>query len=112
MDVQSGRVEKRLPISVPVWLTSFQRPGPFERAVTENVSPAGARVIIGTRWPPEETIVVLCSPGCIANAQVVYSQPLAHDNSQFAIGLRLQGSPRGWPVHGNEATLPGTPIER
>jgi hypothetical protein len=103
MDLQSGRVEKRLPISVPMWLTSFNRPGPFERAVTENVSPAGARIIVGTRWPPEEAIVVLCSPGCIANAQVVYSQPLAHDNNQFALGVRLQGAPRGWPVQTSDA---------
>jgi hypothetical protein len=42
--------------------------------------------------------VVLCSPGCIANAEVVYSQPLPHDNNQFAIGLRLHRAPRGWPV--------------
>jgi hypothetical protein len=106
MDVQSGRVEKRLPINVPVWLTSFNRPGPFERAVTENVSPAGARIIIGTRWPPGETTVVLCSAGCVANAQVVYSQPLSHDVNQFAIGLRLQGVPRGWPVQVSDTPQP------
>src|ERR1700694_1735412 len=98
MDLQSGRVEKRQPMSVPVWLTSFNRPGPVARAITENVSPAGARIIIGTPWPPQDTAVVLCSAGWVSNAQVVYSQPLSHDANQFAIGLRLQGVPRGWPV--------------
>jgi hypothetical protein len=98
MDAQSGRVEKRLPVSVPMWLTSFNRPGPFERAVCENISPAGARIIVGTRWPADEPIVVVCSPGCIANGHVVYSQPLPHDCNQFALGVRLQNVPRGWPV--------------
>lgn len=98
MEIQSGRVEKRLPMNLPVWLTSFEHPGPFEKAVTQNVSPVGARIIATARWKPNETVVVLCSPGCIANAQVVYSQPLASDTNQFALGVRLQGNPRGWPV--------------
>jgi hypothetical protein len=85
-------------MNLPVWLTSFEHPGPFEKAVTENVSPVGARIIATARWQPNETVVVLCSPGCIANAQVVYSQPLASEANQFALGLRLQGTPRGWPV--------------
>jgi|SRR5579864_1983747 len=102
MDVQSGRAEKRMPVSVPMWLTSLNHPGPFQRAVSENISPAGARIIVGSRWSPEEPIVVLCSPGCIVNGQVVYSQPLAHDSSQFALGVRLLNVPRGWPVQTNE----------
>jgi|ERR1700730_13168375 len=104
MDLQSGRAEKRQPMSVPVWLTSSNRPGPFARAITENVSPAGARIIIGTRWPPQDSAVVLCSAGCVANAEVVYSHALSHDANQFAIGLRLHGVPRGWPVQ--ESAMP------
>jgi hypothetical protein len=98
MEVQSGRVDKRLPIAVPMWLTSFQHPGPFEKAVSENVSAAGARIIVTGRWQPNDSVVILCSPGCIANAQVVYIQPLATDGTQFAVGLRLQNAAEGWPV--------------
>jgi hypothetical protein len=98
MEVQSGRVDKRLPIAVPMWLTSFQHPGPFEKAVSENVSAAGARIIVTGRWQPNDSIVILCSPGCIANAQVVYIQPISPDGTQFAVGLRLQSAAEGWPV--------------
>jgi hypothetical protein len=101
MEIQSGRVEKRLPINLPIWLTSFEHPGPFEKAVTENVSPAGARIIAAARWEPNQTVVVLCSPGCIANALVVYSQPLTSETHQFAVGVRLQTTPQGWPVKPN-----------
>ena len=97
MEVHSGRVDKRLPMAVPIWLTSSQHPGPFEKATTENVSASGARIVVTGRWQPNDVVVVLCSPGCIANAQVVYSQPLAQDGSQFAVGVRLQSAPRGWP---------------
>jgi hypothetical protein len=98
MEVQSGRVEKRLPISVPMWITSFEHPGPFERAITENISPVGARIIATVSWEPSQAVVVLCPPGCIANAHVVYSQPLGLDKKQYAVGVRLQSAPRGWPV--------------
>jgi len=98
MEVQSGRVEKRLPINVPIWITSFDHPGPFERAMTENISPVGARIIAPSGWQPSQGVVVFCSLGCIANAQVVYSQQLSSDTKQYAEGVRLQSVPRGWPV--------------
>ena len=98
MELQSGRVDKRLAMAVPMWLTSFQHPGPFEKAVSENISAAGARIIVTGRWQPNDSVVILCSPGCIANAQVVYIQPLTTDGNQFAVGLRLQTAAQGWPV--------------
>ena len=99
MEVQSGRVDKRLAMAVPMWMTSFEHPGPFEKAVSENISAAGARIIVSGRWQPNDSVVILCSPGCIANAQVVYIQPLTTDgNQQFAVWLRLQTAAQGWPV--------------
>ena len=58
----------------------------------------GARIIVTGRWQPNDSIVILCSPGCIANAQVVYIQPLTPEGTQFAVGLRLQSTVQGWPV--------------
>ena len=98
MAVQSGRVEKRLPMAVPIWLTSSKNPGPFEKAVTENVSSVGARIIAGGVRQPNEPVVLLCSTGCIAQGEVIYAQPIAGQESSFALGVRLQASPRGWPV--------------
>ena len=98
MAVQSGRLEKRLPMAVPVWLTSSKNPGPFEKAVTENVSSVGARIIANGSRQPAEPVVLLCSTGCIAQGEVVYAQPLPGDENAFALGVRLRGCPRGWPV--------------
>jgi hypothetical protein len=98
MEVHSGRVEKRLPIAVPIWLTNSKNPGPFEKAVTENVSSVGARIIAGGRRQPSEPVVLLCSTGCIAQGEVVYAQPVAGADNYFALGVRLQNCPRGWPV--------------
>jgi hypothetical protein len=97
MEVQSGRVEKRLPMAVPIWLTSLKNPGPFEKAVTENVSSVGARIIVGGRKEPSEDVVLLCSPGCIAQGEIVYTQALPGEDNYFALGVRLQGNPKGWP---------------
>jgi hypothetical protein len=85
-------------MAFPIWLTSLEQSGPFERAITENVSPAGARIVAGTRWQPGDHVVVWCSPGCITHALVVYSQLLTAEGGQFAVGVRLQDSPRTWPV--------------
>ena len=98
MEVQSGRVEKRLPIAVPIWLTSSKNPGPFEKAATENVSSLGARIVAGGRRQPGEAVVLLCSTGCVAHGQIVYAQPLPGEENHFALGVRLQNNPRGWPV--------------
>jgi hypothetical protein len=98
MEVHSGRVEKRLPMAVPIWLTSSKNPGPFEKAVTENVSSVGARIIAGGRRQANEPVVLLCSSGCIAQGEVVYAQPVPGDENYFALGVRLQSCPRGWPV--------------
>src|ERR1700758_1417899 len=109
MEVQSGRVEKRLPIAVPIWLTSLKNPGPFEKAVTENVSSVGARIIVGGRREPSESVVLLCSPGCIAQGEVVYTQPLPGEGNYFALGVRLQANARGWPGNTSEASGSSTP---
>ena len=104
MEVQSGRVEKRLPIAVPIWLTSLKSPGPFEKAVTENVSSVGARIIVGARRPPSEPVVLLCSPGCIAQGEIVYTQPIPGEENYFALGVRLHNCPRGWPAIAGDNT--------
>jgi hypothetical protein len=114
MEVQSGRVEKRLPIAVPIWLTSLKNPGPFEKAVTENVSSVGARIIVGGRKEPTESVVLLCSPGCVAQGEVVYTQPLPGEDNYYALGVRLQVNPRGWPgntKNGSGTAPPATPAK-
>jgi len=45
-----GRIEKRLPVSVPVYLASLREPRSGERTTTENVSPHGARTTSKRFW--------------------------------------------------------------
>ncbi len=57
-----GRLEKRLTMSVPVYLASLGETRARERTVTENVSPHGARVISKRSWRSGEE--ALMPPGC------------------------------------------------
>src|SRR5256885_6887446 len=45
-----GRIEKRLPASVPVYLASLKEPRSGEQTTTENISPHGARTISKRLW--------------------------------------------------------------
>lgn len=53
-----GRIEKRISLSVPVNLASLRKPHAYERTVTENVSPHGARVISKRAWRPSEEALI------------------------------------------------------
>src|SRR3989442_2320015 len=53
-----GRLEKRLTMSVPVYLASLGEPRARERTVTENVSPHGARVISKRSWRSGEEALI------------------------------------------------------
>jgi len=53
-----GRIEKRLPASVPVYLTSLREPRSGEQTTTENVSPHGARTISKRLWRAGEEVLV------------------------------------------------------
>jgi hypothetical protein len=53
-----GRIEKRLPVSVPVYLTSLKEPRSGERTITENVSPHGARTVSKRSWRSGEEALI------------------------------------------------------
>ncbi len=54
----NGRIEKRLPTLVPVYLASLEEPRSRERTLTENVSPHGARVISQRFWQSGEESLI------------------------------------------------------
>src|SRR2546421_11987775 len=54
-----GRIEKRLPASVPVYLTSLREPRSGEQTTTENISPHGARTISKRLWRAGEKALVV-----------------------------------------------------
>ncbi len=53
-----GRIEKRLSMSVPVYLTAMTEPCSRERTTTENVSPHGARAISKRSWRSGEEALI------------------------------------------------------
>src|SRR2546421_10600905 len=53
-----GRIEKRLPASVPVYLASLKEPRSGEQTTTENISPHGARTISKRLWRAGEKALV------------------------------------------------------
>jgi hypothetical protein len=90
-----GRIEKRVPMRIPVYLGSLIKPRTAERALTENVSPHGARVVTKRSWHPgEDQWITPLSGQFQLPAQVIYCQPLA--NGDYCVGLDFRGRPVNW----------------
>ena len=90
-----GRIEKRIPMRIPVYLVSLKKPRTAERAFTENVSPHGARVVTKRRRKlGEDECITPLSGKFQLQAQVIYCQPLANEN--FCVGLDFRGRPVHW----------------
>jgi hypothetical protein len=90
-----GRIEKRIPKGIAVYLVSLKKPRTAERVLTENVSPHGARVVTKRHWQPgEDQWITPLSGQFQLPAQVIYCQPLA--NGDFCVGLDFRGRPVNW----------------
>jgi hypothetical protein len=91
-----GRLEKRIPIAVSVYLASAREPRSGEKTLTENVSLHGARVVTKGPWQPGEQSLITSLTGEFAGrpATVVYSQPLA--DGRFCVGLEFPGCAVNW----------------
>lgn len=90
-----GRIEKRVPMAVPVDLVIAEEMLVAERVVTVNVSPHGARVVTKRRWRAEEQpwLASLTSYFRLQGS-VVYCQPLT--NGDFCVGLKFRASFIDW----------------
>lgn len=83
-----GRIEKRLPVSAPVYLASLREPRARELTVTENVSPHGARVTTKRPWRPgEEALIVPRTGDFSLVGKVVYSEQKTE--GRFCLGVEL-----------------------
>jgi hypothetical protein len=91
---RTGRSEARLPLSVPVWVTSLRRPGVFEVVPTENVSTLGIRLVTQQSWEPGETVLVSSPPGLCVQGSVVYCKNLPGDD--HFLGIRLDAPIERW----------------
>jgi hypothetical protein len=89
-----SRSEARVHLSVPLWLTSLQKPGVFEVLPTENVSRAGVQMITRTFWEPAERVLVSSPPGFCLEGSVVYCKKLPSED--YVLGIRLDAPVEDW----------------
>jgi len=91
------RVERRIPMEIPVVLDGHRRMPGTESTFTENVSARGARVVSTRRWEQNERLTFVSHTGEFrSSARVAYCQPLQGDG--FAIGVEFLEPQGRWVV--------------
>lgn len=101
MHVPTGRYEKRTPRAAQVELLRLDESQRIRRAVTENVSPRGARIVTECNCPPGKHVVVAApEEGVKSLARVVYCHRV--ESSKFVVGVQLVVRVEEWgkPAHG------------
>jgi len=91
------RVEKRIPMEIPVMIDGHRQAPGSESTFTENVSARGARVVSVRRWEQGEKLTFASRTGEFrSSARVAYCQPLQGDG--FAIGVEFLEPKGRWVV--------------
>jgi hypothetical protein len=91
------RIEKRIPMEIPVLIDGHREAPGSESTFTENVSMRGARVVSVRRWQQGEPVEFASRTGEFrSSARVAYCQPLQGDG--FAIGLEFLEPKGRWVV--------------
>lgn len=83
-----GRIEKRLKVSVTVYLDAAR-----EQTVTENVSPHGARVISKQSWRSGEKVILAPTGQSPQVGRVIYCEKMG---DHFCVGLEFPGRSVRW----------------
>ena len=92
-----NRVERRVPMEIPVLLDGHRRMPGTESTFTENVSARGARVVSTRRWELGERLTFVSRTGEFrSSARVAYCEPLQGDG--FAIGVEFLEPKGRWVV--------------
>jgi hypothetical protein len=90
-----GRIEKRVSMSVPVYLTPTTEPRSRERTTTENVSPHGARAISSRSWRSGEKAIIAPSVGEFPQVgRVVYCE--IRTGGRFCLGVEFPDRSVKW----------------
>jgi hypothetical protein len=91
------RIERRIPMEIPVLIDGHHQAPGSESTFTENVSARGARVVSVRRWEQGETLTFASRTGEFRSAaRVAYCQPLQSDG--FAIGVEFLDPKGRWVV--------------
>ncbi len=90
-----GRNEKRLSMSVPVYLTAMREPRSHERTTTENVSPHGARAISKRSWRSGEEALIASVVGEFPQVgRVIYCE--TRTGGGFWLGVEFPDRSVNW----------------
>src|SRR2546425_5185574 len=90
MPSESGRLEKRTQLVIPVQIVGIDARGAAERATTENVCSWGVRVLARRALKPSERLLIIPPSGeRRAPARVVYFGRLP--DGRYAAGLQVEG---------------------
>ena len=91
------RVERRIPMEIPVLLDGHRRMPGTESTFTENVSARGARVVSTRRWEHGERLTFVSRTGEFrSSARVAYCHSLQSEG--FAIGVEFLEPKGRWVV--------------
>jgi hypothetical protein len=91
----TGRFEKRIPSSVPIYLASLEDPRTSEQTRTENVSYHGARVISKWSWQSgEESIITPLTGELPIVGRVIYCLP--REGDCFSVGMEFPDRTVKW----------------
>jgi hypothetical protein len=95
MYVPTGRHESRTARAVTVELLRLDESQRKEEAVTENLSPRGARVVTELMCVPGNHVLFVSPQERVKSlARVIYCERL--DNRRFAVGLQLAVRTEEW----------------
>jgi hypothetical protein len=93
--MESGRLEKRTRLAIPVRISSLKEPSAGERSTTENICSLGIRVLVRWAREPNERLLIKSADGELqADARVVYCERLL--DGRFALGLEFHGEVANW----------------
>jgi len=91
------RLERRIPMEIPVVLDGHRQVPGTESTFTENVSARGARVVSVRRWELDDRLTIASRTGEFrSSARVAYCQALQGDG--FAIGVEFLEPKGRWVV--------------
>jgi len=101
MPTDGQRIQKRIPASVALQVSSATQPFITELAFAENVSLHGVRVVTERAWKPGERVIVKSYHGSIqSRARVIYCHHLAKKTIRRWVGATFSG----WHLGGHFAT--------
>jgi hypothetical protein len=95
--LREQRTEGRIPAKLALELSSSDEPLIYEKALTENASRHGARVLAKKSWRPNDHVLVRFPPGNErSRARIAYCNALP--GNAFVIGLQFSSAIDNWPT--------------